>query len=57
MNARGMMELIILNIGYERGLITQTLYSIMVIMAVATTLMASPACGWALGRRAPAAEG
>jgi Kef-type K+ transport system membrane component KefB len=42
MNARGLMELIILNIGLERGLITPALFSIMVLMAVATTLMATP---------------
>ncbi|HVS82139.1 MAG TPA: cation:proton antiporter [Pyrinomonadaceae bacterium] len=42
MNARGLMELIILNIGLERGIITPTLFTIMVIMAIVTTLMASP---------------
>ena len=42
MNARGLMELIILNIGLERGLITPTLFTIMVLMAIVTTLMATP---------------
>ena len=42
MNARGLMELILLNIGYERGVITQTLFTILVIMAVVTTVMAVP---------------
>lgn len=42
MNARGLMELIILNIGLERGLITPALFSVMVFMAVVTTLMATP---------------
>ncbi|MEJ1934623.1 cation:proton antiporter [Nostoc sp. NIES-2111] len=42
MNARGLMELIILNIGLEQGIITPTLFTIMVIMAILTTLMASP---------------
>lgn len=42
MNARGLMELIILNIGLERGVITPTLFTMMVVMAVVTTLMASP---------------
>jgi Kef-type K+ transport system membrane component KefB len=42
MSARGLMELIILNIGLEQGVITPTLFIIMVIMAVITTLMASP---------------
>ena len=51
MNARGLMELIILNIGYERGIITQTLFSIMVIMALVTTLMATPLFELVYGRR------
>jgi Kef-type K+ transport system membrane component KefB len=42
MNARGLMELIILNIGREQGIITDTLFTIMVIMAIVTTLMTSP---------------
>ena len=42
MNARGLMELIILNIGLERGIIAPTLFTIMVLMAIVTTLMASP---------------
>ncbi|GAB3109612.1 cation:proton antiporter [Streptomyces calidiresistens] len=42
MNARGLMELILLNIGLQAGLITPTLFTIMVIMAIVTTLMASP---------------
>jgi Kef-type K+ transport system membrane component KefB len=42
MNARGLMELIIINIGLQRGVITGELFAILVIMAVVTTLMASP---------------
>ena len=42
MNARGMMELILLNIGLQRGIITPTMFTIMVIMAIVTTLMATP---------------
>lgn len=42
MNARGLMELIILNIGLARGIIAPALFTIMVLMAVVTTLMASP---------------
>jgi Kef-type K+ transport system membrane component KefB len=51
MNARGLMELIILNIGLERGVITPTLFTIMVVMAVVTTLMASPLFELVYGRR------
>lgn len=46
MNARGLMELILLNIGLERGLITPTFFTVMVLMAVVTTGMASPLYGW-----------
>ncbi len=46
MNARGLMELIIINIGMQQGVITQRLYTIMVIMAIVTTLMASPIFQW-----------
>jgi Kef-type K+ transport system membrane component KefB len=42
MNARGLMELIILNIGLQKGIIQPALFSIMVIMAIVTTLIASP---------------
>lgn len=42
MNARGLMELIILNIGLKQGLIRTELFTVMVIMAVMTTLLASP---------------
>jgi Kef-type K+ transport system membrane component KefB len=42
MNARGLMELIIINIGLQRGIIGEGLFATLVIMAVVTTLMASP---------------
>ncbi len=42
MNARGLMELIILNIGLQRGIIAPALFTVMVLMAVVTTLMATP---------------
>lgn len=42
MNARGLMELIILNIGLQRGIIEPVLFTIMVLMAVVTTLMTTP---------------
>ena len=52
MNARGLMELIILNIGLERGVIQPTLFSIMVVMAIVTTLMATPVFELVYGRKA-----
>jgi len=42
MNARGLMELIVINIGLQRGIIGPALFSILVVMAIVTTLMASP---------------
>lgn len=52
MNARGLMELIIINIGLQRGLIGVELFSMLVLMAVVTTLMASPVFELVYGRRA-----
>jgi Kef-type K+ transport system membrane component KefB len=42
MNARGLMELIMINIGLQRGIISAELFATLVIMAIVTTLMASP---------------
>jgi Kef-type K+ transport system membrane component KefB len=42
MNTRGLMELIVLNIGLDMGFISPRLYALMVLMAVATTLMTTP---------------
>jgi len=52
MNARGLMELIIINIGLQKGVIQPALFSILVLMAVVTTLMASPVFEWVYGRHA-----
>ena len=42
MNTRGLMELIVLNIGYEMGVLPSSIYVIFVIMALFTTFMATP---------------
>ena len=42
MNARGLMELIIINIGLQRGIISEGLFATLVIMAIVTTIMTSP---------------
>lgn len=42
MNTRGLMELIVLNIGLDLGVISPTLFAMMVIMAVVTTVATSP---------------
>jgi Kef-type K+ transport system membrane component KefB len=43
MNTRGLTELIVLNIGLELGLVSPTLFTMLVIMALVTTFMAGPA--------------
>jgi Kef-type K+ transport system membrane component KefB len=55
MNARGLTELIILNIGLQAGIIGPALFSMMVLMAIVTTLMASPLFEVVYGRAARAA--
>lgn len=52
MNARGLMELIIINIGLQKGVIGTGLFSMLVLMAIVTTLMASPVFEWVYGRKA-----
>jgi Kef-type K+ transport system membrane component KefB len=42
MNTRGLMELIVLNIGLELGVISERLFAMMVIMALVTTLATTP---------------
>ncbi|MDP2236525.1 MAG: cation:proton antiporter [Bacteroidales bacterium] len=42
MNTRGLMELVILNIGYDLGVLTPEIFAMMVIMALVTTFMTGP---------------
>jgi Kef-type K+ transport system membrane component KefB len=42
MNTRGLMELIVLTVGLQAGIITPRLFAIMVIMAIVTTAMTGP---------------
>jgi Kef-type K+ transport system membrane component KefB len=43
MNTRGLMELIVLNIGYDLGVLTPEVFAMMVLMALVTTFMTGPA--------------
>ena len=43
MNTRGLMELVVLNIGYELGVLSPKIFTMMVIMALVTTVMTGPA--------------
>jgi Kef-type K+ transport system membrane component KefB len=53
MNTRGLMELIALNVGYDLGILTAEIFSMMVLMALVTTAMTGPllAISLAGGRR------
>lgn len=42
MNTRGLMELVVINIGYDLGVLTPEIFAMMVIMALITTFMTSP---------------
>src|SRR5205085_5868837 len=42
MNTRGLIELIVLNIGLDLGVISPTLFTMMVLMALLTTFMTTP---------------
>jgi Kef-type K+ transport system membrane component KefB len=43
MNTRGLMQLVVLSIGYDLGVISPEIYTIMIIMALVTTIMTGPA--------------
>jgi Kef-type K+ transport system membrane component KefB len=51
MNTRGLMELVLLNIALDIGLITPTLFTMLVIMALTTTFMTAPVLEWIYFRR------
>jgi Kef-type K+ transport system membrane component KefB len=46
MNTRGLMELVVLNVGLDLGVISPTLFTMMVIMALATTAITAPLLDW-----------
>jgi len=46
MNTRGLMELVILTIGLDLGVITPALFAMMVLMALVTTFMTTPVLAW-----------
>ncbi len=50
MNARGMMELILLNIALQNGVIKADLFSVLVLMTIVTTMMATPLFNFLQGR-------
>src|SRR6266550_4230332 len=50
MNARGAMEIIVATIGLGLGILTAAMYSIILLTAIATSLMAPPLLRWTVGR-------
>jgi Kef-type K+ transport system membrane component KefB len=57
MNTRGLVELIVLNIGLDLKVISPTLFAMMVLMALATTMATAPLLQWlALGQSTPGAS-
>jgi Kef-type K+ transport system membrane component KefB len=56
MNTRGLMELVILNVGLEIGVISPALFAIMVVMALVSTVMTTPLLGWIYPARLIRAE-
>ncbi len=57
MNTRGLMELVILNIGLDIGVISPALFAMMVLMALVTTFMTSPLLEWIYPARLIRREG
>jgi Kef-type K+ transport system membrane component KefB len=55
MNTRGLMELIVLNVGLDLNIISPTLFSMMVVMALVTTGLTSPVL-WLLRPKTPTEE-
>jgi Kef-type K+ transport system membrane component KefB len=56
LNARGAMEIIIATIGLQLGILSSSMFSIIVVMAMVTSLMAPPALRWVLARVTPEEE-
>ena len=54
MNTRGLMELVVLNLGYDLGILSPRVFTMMVIMALVTTLMTGPLLGLIARRRGAA---
>jgi Kef-type K+ transport system membrane component KefB len=60
MNTRALMELIVVNLGYDLGLIARPVFTMLVLMAVVSTLMTAPGLRWwlpAAGHRIPEGRG
>jgi Kef-type K+ transport system membrane component KefB len=57
LNTRGLVELVVLNVGLDIGILTPALFTMLVIMALTTTLMTAPLVHWILAGSGTAAAG
>jgi Kef-type K+ transport system membrane component KefB len=60
LNTRGLVELIVLNLGYDLGILSPRIFAMLVLMALITTCMTGPLLsfvGWARRRHAGEAVG
>jgi Kef-type K+ transport system membrane component KefB len=53
MNARGLMQLIALNVGLDAGIVNSALFTVLVLVALVTTIMTSPLLSYLDRRRSP----
>ena len=56
MNTRGLMELIVLNVGLDLKVISPILFAMMILMALVTTIAASPVLRWLIPHTASKRE-
>ncbi|MEU9054294.1 cation:proton antiporter [Streptomyces sp. NPDC048384] len=56
MNARGLMILVFINVGFAQGVISQKAFSLLVLVGLVTTASALPLCKLSLGGRFPSAD-
>jgi Kef-type K+ transport system membrane component KefB len=56
MNTRGLMEMVVVNVGLEIGVVSPSLYTMIVIMALMTTAMTTPLLMWSAAARPPLSE-
>lgn len=56
LNARGAMQIVIASIGLSLNIITQDMFSIIILMAIGTSLIAPPLLRWSLKNMTPSAE-
>jgi Kef-type K+ transport system membrane component KefB len=54
MNTRALMELIVVNVGFDLGVISQKMFTMLVIMAITSTVITTPALRFFLSRSSPA---